>query len=1640
MHGGVAVRFKILGHIEAEREGRSIDIGPYKQRSLLALLLINANRIVATDRLIDQLWGESGSRDKQNVLWVHISNLRHALQPNRDEDRDSIIATSAPGYVLRVEPGSVDSQEFESLLQEGRALLAEDPAAASLVLSNALALWRGLALEDFVYEDWAQPEIRRLTDLRLQAVEARIDADLARGMTTELVSELESLTLQNPLDEHLVSQLMVAQYRCGRQADALRSYASFRTHLGDELGIEPSPALRQLEDRILIADSALLSSLGSSPGGLAPGLAIRGYELREEIAASDTANTYRAYQPAVGREVVVKVAKPELANDPEFVRIFEARARLVASLEHPHIVPLHDYWREPDAAYLVMPFMRHGSLARRLTRGELGEDEADRTLRQVVEGLAAAHRRGMVHSNLKPSNILLDEDDNAYLSDFKLVDGAAAASRQLDPAYASPEQLRGETPTTASDVYSLAKVIRESGMAIGPAISVLDRALSEDPADRFSDGNALLAALEGRPLDIPRVGVATGVRNPYKGLHAFEQDDAEDFYGRDRTVERLVSHLGHPGTDGRFLSVVGPSGCGKTSVVKAGLIPALQSGALPGSETWFAAEMVPAPHPFEELADALDRISTRSRPGLVDSLMSDPKGLRDELESILPDDQADLVLIVDQFEELFTQTDEDEASRFIAAIVEAARSVPSRLRVVITLRADFYDRPLGHPLLGDLIRDSTAAITPMSPDELERAIQGPAERVGVRFDQGLVALLIRDIAERPGSLPLLQYTLTELFEQRTGALISTPAYNEMGGISASLANRANAVFSSLSRSDQDLTRQVFLHLVTLGEGEADTRRRMRVSQLADLVPLAALDHIINEFGRHRLLTFDRDNISREPTVEIAHEALLRDWPDLRLWIAQSRDDVRLARRLETAATEWADADRDPGYLLRGTRLTQAERFLEESSVAISPLVSELLEASSSTQREERLRRHRLRNRITAGFGVAALIASILAILALLGQHQASEAAELARSKELALAATSSEVVSQDPELSLLLAIQSATIAEPSIESMASLHSAVAQQRTVFTYTWPTGQEQWVVGGDINRDGTALVAAGVFGDYVEVVSTSNAERLWAKEFEHRRVTGAYFMNTDNVVIVGVAPDPSQGPVDEASVGLFVLDAKTGEQIHHQAFWTCGAYLPEDPSGVSNTKAVLFALPDTDCSRRSLPLGSFPVAYVFDAATNELLPLGVAGADLAVPQFPYSAFSGDGTIAAFQVGNSQMSYRDSETGEPLRPGVEEWNRFVALNQDGSQTITGAFEPDRLPIRSYVSGEATVFDSWSGEAIASFDGHETLPAHAIFSRDGETAYSIGSDGIVRAWDPRTGLETFTAPGGLEPRALALSEDGTHLLIFDASDKARVLDLTPEAAAEVGSGRGTIFEWESFVSDDGAVYAVPLFPPPYFGFAVSTEDSEPLIIEQRYVGLYGSRAFVPQSHRLILAWPNQMFLVDGDSLTIVEERSWEAGGLLPSEALTVSPDGRFVAGTYALPYLEGGRPSIEVIGLPSLERLLVIEDAHAGTITDLEVSQNGELIASGSLDEWARVWSSSDGSLVHAIQAPGPVRGVEFAEGDRHLVVTLKDATTYEYTLDPIELLDIARSRLSRGFTDAECVSYGLDPCPTLEDMLQS
>lgn len=711
--------FRALGPLAVFRDGEAVDLGPPKQRALLALLLINANHPLSIERILDELWGHEGA-GKENALRVHVSRLRSVLDPDRSRGEASVLQTRGRAYQLTIDPNRFDVVRFEDLAAQGTVLLSSDASAAAKTLAAALALWNGPAFDDFAYDDFARAESDRLNQARVAAFEDRIEADLARGRAGELVSELETLREANPLRERLVSHQALALYRAGRPADALRAIDRFRRHVGEELGIDPSPRLLRLEEQVLLHDDSI--------------------------------------QP-----------------------------------------------------------------------------------------------RRMRNSN---------------------------------------------------------------------------------------------------SLDL-----ALNMSNPFKGLRPFGIDDAPSFFGRDALVAELLRTLGN---DQRLVALVGASGSGKSSAVRAGLIPALAKGAMAGSDQWLVANMMPGAHPFAELEAALLRTVIDGPDNLDEQLRDGHAGLVRAALRVLPDNDARLLLIIDQFEELFTMLqDETVRNRFLSNLVTAVDDPHGRIMVLVTLRSDFYSQPLQHPEFGARLGTGIVNVTPLSAEELEAAALGPTELVGVTFEPALLGQLISDVGNQPGALPLFQYALTELFDRRSGTLLQVSTYRAMGGLGGALQRRATDLFEDLEDAQQEAARQLFLRLVSITEHDRRSRRRVAAREVASLaVDTVTMHDVIRQFGEHRLLSFDSDPLTGAPTVEVAHEALLTSWPTVEGWIDESRDDLRRHGSLAMGLREWELADRNPDYLLTPARLSEYDDWSQSSRMTLNTAEQAFVDASADQVEEQRAREQR----------------------------------------------------------------------------------------------------------------------------------------------------------------------------------------------------------------------------------------------------------------------------------------------------------------------------------------------------------------------------------------------------------------------------------------------------------------------------------------------------------------------------------------------------------------------------------------------------------------------------------------------------------------------------------------------------------
>lgn len=1575
-----AVKYRALGPITVEVDDGEAKLGGLRQQMVLAVLLSRANQVVSQDSLIDAVWAGEPPEAARATLQSYIYNLRRSLGPDA-------ILRRGDGYLVTVDTETFDVLAFEDRVERGSRLIEADPDAARAVLLDGLGMWFGMPYGGVDHSE-LHASIQRLGEMRVNAIETRIQADLALGRDGELIGELESLVREYPLRERFWGQLMLALYRSGRQAEALRTYQKARTRLVSDLGIEPGAELRELEERILAQDPTLIAAPApagdggdptessrtgdDSSEGSDPPRAIRGYELREVIGVGNLGVIHRAYQPAIGREVVVKVIRPQYANDAQFVARFEREAQIVANLEHPHILQLHDYWRDLNGAYLVMPLMRGGSMDESLRSGGWSLEPALRLLDQVGRALAYAHRRGVLHGGLTPHNILLDDEGNAYLSDFGigLRTTEAAESTSSPRPLLPPELVDGEHPTIRSDIFALGALtfhvlagvplldttplpdLAEARPDIPEALgAVVAKATASDPGKRFGRVPDFLRELRrAAGVDVvagSEVGevVAEPTRNPYKGLRAFGEEDSVDFHGRANLIEELL----HQVSEHRLVTVVGPSGSGKSSLVRAGLIPALRAGGLLGSRDWLVTDMFPGTYPFEELEAALSRVAVRGPSGLMSEL-TESNGLLRVSKQILPGDDSTLLLVIDQFEELFsTVPSEVTRRRFLDNLLAVASDERGRIRVITTIRADFLDRPLAYGDFAEALAPGLVTIGPPTRDGLAQAVAGPARAVGLELEPGLVDRIIGDIEGQPGALPLLQYALTEMFTFREGATLTAAAYEATGGVTAALGQRAEELYEGLTPAGKAVSRDVFLRLVSVDELGAVTRRRARQKDLLSLaVDRAGLESVVSAYAGFRLLSFDRDPVTRGPTVEVAHEALLTEWPRLRGWIDDARESLVFSRRIGESAQEWIDSSHDPSYLLRGARLEDTEDWASHGGVGLTSDEMEYIAASVDNRSSEVAATRRRRRRTIVVLALGLMLVSLLAVAAFAQREAAREEARVATVRELA--SGSSGHLEENPELALLIAAEAFDEAmtggatEPMMEASSAIARAIADWRLI---------SRFAAGGlsaPVASPDGSLVATSL-GDAPADIVVFDSDGSSMMTLEGPDDPGVFALTSvfhpdERTIAVGYASfeGPLYVPAPEGVLDVAVFDIETGRAVSRFDVDEGAFALSFDSSGdllaVSGTSGVR-VVDWVEGAERSRFDSSFAVGRaVFLDDDRLLLPIERQG------------------LATFSIGDGEIVDE-----------IEITEMTTITSVDTSQTRIAYRAGERLEVMDIVSEEVLYeVEAPGAQAVA-------------LSPDGALLAYSGFDPNIYVVDVEGGTTDLRLAGTLE-NVLFLSFVGQARLMSSGED-VLVWDVSPEAVEELAGIPLTQPQWGFQVSADdrmltyfvatnqGTLMADPVDGLRVFDLAVGTEtrvqEGELFTIETgiRHVSpdfsLFGSlNQDGTSSVRRLLSWEVvRQFEECRSPLVITPDNSrvlvsgWSCLSEPPPDAAVESDLIALDSGesSFSLPYRSIYSAAFNPEGAFEAGRYLVFTDQQTLEVRD---TTTGELL--GSLDRTYR------------------------------------------------------------------------------------
>jgi DNA-binding SARP family transcriptional activator/WD40 repeat protein len=896
---------------------------------------------------------------------------------------------------------------------------------------------------------------------------------------------------------------------------------------------------------------------------------------------------------------------------------------------------------------------------------------------------------------------------------------------------------------------ALERMVLGQDPELGRAAELVGRAAEAIPPSRDSLAasrdrlmTAVLHLQRSRQRRLPtREGPDTGTLVcPYKGLMSYDADDAGYFFGRDRLVAELVTRL----VGARMVAVIGPSGSGKSSAVRAGLLPGLAAGTLPGSQAWTTAMCTP----------------TQGLPGPA---------------------TGRTVLVVDQFEEVFTALDAPARARLVEELSGEMRP-DSGTTCVIIIRADYYGHCATLPGIAELLAENTVLVAPMNTDELRTAIEGPAGRAGLTLESGLADALLADVADQPGAMPLLSTSLLSLWEQREGSRLTLAGYLRTGGVREAIGRLAESAYARLTDRERAATRRILLRLAEVdGEGRL-VRRRAPIAEVAPDGDGEAR-RVLDILAAHRLVSVNGHS------VEVAHEALLREWPRLRGWLDEDEAGRKLRAHLAPAAREWASSGRDPAELYRGGRLATALDWAGDHGNELTEVERDYLAASqAAAQAELRRGRRSIRRLRLLVVGLAAVLAvAVAAGVTAAVQRSRADRAALAADVQALRARASSD---QQWDRALLYAAQ-AQRWESSAESRASLLSTLQRSPEAIGLMRTEGR---ALDAALSPDGSRLAVADNRGN-VTIWDT----RTRARQVSFNPLSGFPIMMLDfsadgrmlaaasgaverSVTITDLGlPEPAPrplpvqqvlaaafGPDDDTLIARFadgyirLLDAASGQVLR-----TFDGRAPEAGS-------VAGRYLDTFAHRRYAATGCDEEkqgAAVWDAATGRQVWSAASRACPSIDPTGATIVLGlaSGAVQAVDLASGQV-----RTAASVHTAAV-WS--VAWAGDGSSFAT--MSDDRT---------VAVWDPRTLQPTTVLRGHTGRVTGGTFSPDRRTLYTIGLDKAVFVWD-LDDQRRLARPLGPKPASTTvtplrrISGDGTIAVsLFPDAGLLEVNDLTPE------------------------------------------------------------------------------------------------------------------------------------------------------------------------------------------------------------------------------------------------------------------
>ncbi|MBD2568499.1 eIF2A-related protein [Anabaena lutea] len=1326
-------------------------------------------------------------------------------------------------------------------------------------------------------------------------------------------------------------------------------------------------------------------------------------------------------------------------------------------------LPLTETTTSQDVQTEIQEFLNSTSEQQRTAllylRGRLEETSTGEAALILLEEICLSRswlRQQLRHSQVTQQIIILDCPETAISAIQEWVEDLQIGTAKGQCIIAANSPKNNSEQFTEALITTLKSASQATGLSVAGWITQLQVYLAG-----FLNLQIWLSGTQGVIEIIPGIsGTSTYKAGldlkicPYRGLRAFGEEDAQFFYGRKSLTQQLINELAHKS----FLAVVGASGSGKSSVVQAGLIAKLRLGKqLPGTDTWLIKSLRPGSRPLQTLSQKIAKVGTTENESFNSShlllegvLYQGVEGfvywLRNRIESII-------VLVIDQFEELFTLAPTEDRNKFLELILGALKYAPDRFKLVITLRADFIAPCLEVPELANLLQNSSVLVPPkLSDDDYRRVIVNPAEQVGLKVETGLVEILLQELNHSAGDLPLLEFVLEQLWEFRQAGELTLNAYQQqVGGIKGALERKAQAVYEGLDKQSQECSRWIFLSLTQLGEGTEDTRRRVFKSELVvKKYPQALVEKTLQVLIAAKLIVVNVDEETGngkgeeiQPlsptglvTIEVAHEILIRHWSTLRWWLEENRSRLRSQRQIEQAASLWKHHHEQADFLLQGIRLAEAEeiyvQYTDELSLDVQNFIAACLDARKQDQLEQKKRLRQAQTAV-AVISILGISASILGGFAYF-QKQAAQLREIA-----ALNSSSAALLLSNQQLESVIASVKAgrevkQVFAPNqdiqIATVATLQQAIQQTQEVNRLQ---GHNQQVNAIKFSPNGKILASA----------SDDQTVKLWTPEGNLiTTITG--FEN--RITAIDFRPDGKLLAVSTGkNIKIYTLDSNFNyklitDLVGHNDIITDINFSHDGKLIVSSSLDKTIKLWRVDGTLiKTWNADNGWVNTVSFRPDDQIIASG--GEDNLVKLWQ----TNDGKLIKILAGHQSRitKVKFSNNGKFIASAsgdktIKIWNtegKLLQTLEGHSEQINSInFSPDNQIIASASADNNIKLWRLDGSLLNTFKGHGEQVRDVSFSPDGKFVASVSADKTIRLWQVTVNqpqLDDINSVSFSKDKIFAAGWDGkvsilqkNHLTTFQAhKDIINAVAFSPDHKILVtASADKTIKIWNSqnyqllktITGHQNRVTNISISPDNQM---LASGSADKTIKLWRLTDGKLLKTFTGHTDEVTSVdfSPESQIIASGSSDNTV--KLWRINGTLirnitghglAISSVKFSPDGKILASA-------SWDNNIKVWNV-NTGKLIHTLTGHNDGVTSLSFTTDGQILASGSADNTIKLWNVETGTLINTLLGyPNQVNSVSFSPYSKILISGGKNAGVMLWNLDLDNLLQKGCTKIS-------------------------